>query len=648
MALRAVGLRWGLQKEKSRFMDKALKVTELEKHMSLISYITTFIGVAAVCPAMVAGALPMFLSAYIARDYKIYYMCRKIFWLLAVMVVFLGVCALFVQKFRRNFRNPLRVYPKAAEYYRQCAFVSPLKRRISAALLGIGIICAIAVPFVVKTARYYSLDILLAAEVMTIGCGAFFSVFYWMKQKIFGRIIIIPVEDGSGEEEYDERRERRIAVIKLAAYWVFAVGVYLSISIIFQGFTLYAFILVFAFVYFMLSMMINNPLRRFSSIRSKRFSMRILSIFPVAATVGLYFFIVANGLDYNSGYIAELDYGCFTHNSSFVYDRETGVYTISSTNEEFRILQLTDIHLCGSITTIGTDHKALDACYELIREAQPDLIIITGDMVYPIPIQTLNGDNLDTFYQLCTFMNNIGIPWAMVYGNHDTETVAEYNAKELSGIFRYFREQPGSPMLYAEKQPEIYGRYNQYLRIENADGSLNHLVFLVDSNDYLKDVRKTNEYDSVHPDQMQWYAETIDQVSAEEGRVVPSFVFMHIPFPAFAEAQKALEYGRADAVYLFGENGEGVSCPKEDSGFFDLILEKGSTEAVFVGHDHLNNMGIRYKGVDLVYSKSIDYFAYPGIAKKTDQRGGTLIVLSPDGSYRIEQVSYTKDSFHLQ
>lgn len=100
---------------------------------------------------------------------------------------------------------------------------------------------------------------------------------------------------------------------------------------------------------------------------------------------------------------------------------------------------------------------------------------------------------------------------------------------------------------------------------------------------------------------------------------------MHIPFQAFAEAQEALRNGSADAVYLFGENGEGVSCPDRESGFFETIVQKQSTRAVFVGHDHLNNMAVKYKGVDLVYSKSIDYYAYPGIADKTEQRGATLI-----------------------
>lgn len=114
---------------------------------------------------------------------------------------------------------------------------------------------------------------------------------------------------------------------------------------------------------------------------------------------------------------------------------------------------------------------------------------------------------------------------------------------------------------------------------------------------------------------------------------------MHIPFRAFADAQAALEAGKPEAQYLFGSNGEGVNCSERDTGFFERILEKGSTDAVFVGHDHLNNMGIKYRGVDLIYSKSIDYIAYPGISKMAEQRGGTLITLAPDGGYSVTQLS---------
>lgn len=439
------------------------------------------------------------------------------------------------------------------------------------------------------------------------------------------------------------RRKRR-SIIKWTIYWILFGGTYIAYSVIFGNYVMYLPVLILAAVNFLLRMALEFPISRLKGPKIKRVLSLGATLLSAAAIIGICRAVIETGTNYNEAYIDSLDYSVFSHRSSVSYDRESGVYTVRAQGDELNILQLTDIHLGGSITTIGTDRKAIDACYALIREAQPDLILVTGDIVYPIPYQTFNKNNLKPVYQFCAFMNNIGIPWAMVYGNHDTEAIAGYDVKSLEALYRHFKQQDDCPMLYADKQPNVYGRYNQYLRIEDRAGSLNRLIFLIDSNDYVKDAGKVNEYDSVHQDQIEWYSETVDSVSAQEGGTVKSFVFMHIPFQEFADAGRALAAGSGDAVYLFGENREAVSCPDHNSGFFQAILDKGSTEAVFVGHDHVNNMGIRYKGVDLVYSKSIDYLAYPGIAQMTEQRGATHITLLQNGEYTIRQIDYDGSS----
>ncbi len=401
-------------------------------------------------------------------------------------------------------------------------------------------------------------------------------------------------------------------------------------------------VLILAVVNFLLRIALEYPISKLNKSTVKKILSFGATLVSILTAIGLCGAVIETGTNYNEAYINNLDYSVFGHQSRFFYDNESGVYTVRAESNELKILQLTDIHLGGGITTIDTDRKAIDACYTLIKETQPDLIIVTGDIVYPIPVQAFNKNSLKPFYQFCSFMNNVGIPWAIVYGNHDTEVVTGYDSRSFESLCRYFKEDDTSPMLYADKQPAIYGRYNQYLRIENQDGSLNRLIFLMDSNDYIKAADIVKEYDSVHQDQIDWYAKTIDDVSRQENHTVKSFVFMHIPFQEFEEAEKALKAGSPDAVYLFGENKEGVSCPDYNSGFFDVILNKKSTEAVFVGHDHVNNMGIQYKGVDLVYSKSIDYLAYPQIAQMTKQRGATLITIMQDGRYTIRQIDYDK------
>lgn len=111
------------------------------------------------------------------------------------------------------------------------------------------------------------------------------------------------------------------------------------------------------------------------------------------------------------------------------------------------------------------------------------------------------------------------------YGNHDTEAIADYDSDTLYGIYDYYSSDD-NPMLFPRFQPNIYGRNNQYLRLENADGSLNHIAFLLDSNDYLPHTIQIGHYDSIHQDQIAWYQDVIDQVSDEQQETVRSFVFM--------------------------------------------------------------------------------------------------------------------------
>lgn len=632
-----VKLLFGLNRRENIHISQApLGIRQMEQVLARISCMAGSAGLSAACFAL--ALWHCMLRLVYGNDNIIINMSDGLAVALAAAAfLFCALWLLLKKGWGRSRRDCLEVYPNAAAYYRLCAEACPVKTALCFAAGVFGYILSLCLP---NYFRYNDLRFALAVCAVMLTYSTFHVVFRIQEWRICKGIKVRIIPDSDQGDHYDFRRERKRAIIRWSVYWIVALAGYLAISAVFRSLFMYAFYFVLIFVNFLLRMMNNNPFRRFSGIRSKLIPVRILNIASLLVLAALSFYVIENGSDYNGRFIESLDYEGFEHRSGYTYDRDTGVYTISGTSEEFRILQLTDIHICGSIGTIQTDRKALKACYDLVRETQPDLIIITGDLVYPMPIQTFSKDNLGAFGQVCELMDHIGIPWAFVYGNHDTETAAAYQAEQLKGLFHYYSNTPVGTLLYADRQPEIYGRYNQYIRVENTDGSLNSLLFLIDSNDYVKDAEKVNEYDSVHEDQIQWYADTIEKVSGEEGRLIPSFVFMHIPFQAFAEAQEALQKGSPDAVYLFGENGEGVSCPEQESGFFEMIVQKQSTRAVFVGHDHLNNMAVKYKGVDLVYSKSIDYYAYPGIADRTEQRGATLITLFPNGSYQIEQVAY--------
>ena len=66
--------------------------------------------------------------------------------------------------------------------------------------------------------------------------------------------------------------------------------------------------------------------------------------------------------------------------------------------------------------------------------------------------------------QFVSFMRNIGIPWAFVYGNHDTEFVASHSEEELNQLFM--------KLSYETTHTLMYPMYNQKLQDEATKLSL--------------------------------------------------------------------------------------------------------------------------------------------------------------------------------
>ena len=324
------------------------------------------------------------------------------------------------------------------------------------------------------------------------------------------------------------------------------------------------------------------------------------------------------------------------------YDKETGVYTIKNPEEgDFRILQLTDIHIGGSLFSYQKDLRALQTVYDLIEETKPDFIIVTGDFVFPLGIQSFSFNNYTPMVQFCSFMRNIGIPWAMTYGNHDTEFVASHSEEELHTLFSKFDYERTGTLLYTDIQPNIYGRANQLIVLKNSDDSVNQALYLLDSNSYTG--KGVNDYDYIHEDQVQWYADTITNMCEEEGRIVPSMIFTHIPLKEYKTAYDLYKVKDSSVKYYYGQVGEkneAICCSDYQSKLFEKAVEIGSTKGIFCGHDHYNNISLEYENIRLTYGMSIDYLAMPGICKDTKQRGATSILIHKDGSFDVEPIAY--------
>ncbi len=351
----------------------------------------------------------------------------------------------------------------------------------------------------------------------------------------------------------------------------------------------------------------------------------------------------ANSPDYS--YLIDPNY---ISTSAETFVDEQGFTSIKlSENRDIKILQLTDIHLGNGGLCVKKDKAAVKAVCTLIENTNPDLIILTGDVIYPTLPITGSNDNLAQLEVVASVIEKYKTPWTMCFGNHDAEWLAQYPKSDLCD---YLESSELNYCLFERGPSNIEGMGNHAINVYNADNSLNSSLILFDNGEYVGDSQLTG-YIEISPAQTEWYEGIVNTMNTAIGTTIQSMIFYHVPGVEYQNAWSAYKNKDSDVVYYFGnanEPNQRISCPQNIGTLYDKIMELGSTKAIFCGHDHLNDFSIEYKGVRFTYSKSIDYIAYviQGIAYKTEQRGGALIILKNSGSemleaFKIESIKLT-------
>lgn len=340
---------------------------------------------------------------------------------------------------------------------------------------------------------------------------------------------------------------------------------------------------------------------------------------------------------------------------------ENGNWTFT-TDRDFKVVQFTDVHIGGGWMSHKKDAMALNAVAAMVKAEEPDLVIFTGDISYPVPFQAGTFNNLHSAKVFAALMEQLGVYWTLGFGNHDTEAYSYYSREDISefygsGDFKY--------CLYQAGPEDVDGYGNQVINVKNSDGIVTQSLFVFDSHSYTDGdfLGLMWKYDNIHENQVQWYEETLmsinqkNKLQAREAGIdyegmVKSSAFFHIPLVEYKDAW--YEYANngfkdTENVKLMhggaGEGGKVVYSGMHEDNLFEKMLELGSTKAVFCGHDHYNNFSVDYKGIRLTYGMSVDYLAYPGIYKEGTQRGCTVINYAPDGTFDIVAENYYQDKY---
>ena len=329
---------------------------------------------------------------------------------------------------------------------------------------------------------------------------------------------------------------------------------------------------------------------------------------------------------------------------------DDGIYTFV-TDDDFKITQITDVHIGGGMLSVKKDNMALNAVAAMITAEKPDLVVVTGDVAFPVPYSAGTLNNKKSAMLFADMMEKLGVYWCIAFGNHDTEAYSYYSRATM-GSFYQSNNYPHC--LFLSGPSSVSGSGNYVINVKNSKGKITQSLFMMDSHsytdrDYLGIYWK---YDCIHEDQVEWYKNTVKELTEDNGgEAVKSLAFFHIPpiemMEAYNEYKDAGFKDTDNVKYNYGVIGEGneaICCSKYNYGIFDAFRENG-TQGVFVGHDHLNTLSVDYKGVRLTYGYSIDYLAYSGINKFGLQRGCTNITVHPDGSFENVGENYYQDKY---
>lgn len=331
-----------------------------------------------------------------------------------------------------------------------------------------------------------------------------------------------------------------------------------------------------------------------------------------------------------------------------------------TTDEDFKVMQLTDIHIGGGFMSKGVDKKALNAVAAMITREKPDLVIATGDIAFPVPYRAGTFNNFSGAKAFANLMESLGVYWDVTFGNHDAEAYSYYDRKSLAELYE---NEEYKYCLFQAGPEEADGYGNHTVEVKNSKGVITQAIILIDSQDYvnsniIESIKGT--YDNVHPNQVEWYESEILRMNAENAEIskkavpVKSLAFFHIPLVEMDDAWKEFtENGYKDTENfryiegMIGELGRPVCCGYGEDDLFEKMLELGSTKAMFNGHDHVNNTTFEYKGIQFSYGYSVDYFAYSGIDKLGSQRGCTMITCKPDSTFVIDKYNFYSDRYNL-
>jgi predicted MPP superfamily phosphohydrolase len=289
---------------------------------------------------------------------------------------------------------------------------------------------------------------------------------------------------------------------------------------------------------------------------------------------------------------------------------------LSFNNGKFKIMVIADIQDNAEVSpyTMEFITAALDT-------EQPDLVVLTGDNIQgSAPSLIINKSAVkSSIHQFLTPIAEHHIPFAVVMGNHDPETIMS-KEEQMNYYMSY-----DNCLAQVNEIGSSIGNYNLVIDDDQGNPALN--LWFFDSNNRIRSEYGTG-YAYITDGQINWYEGAQAQLKASNnGTAVPSIVFQHIPVPEIydllievpKDTSGAVEgYGKWEEHYFVlnpelvtsGNLNEGPCPPDFNNGQFGSWLEQGDVFAAVFGHDHVNDFKGNLEGIDLMYTPGVGFYSY--------------------------------------
>jgi len=261
-------------------------------------------------------------------------------------------------------------------------------------------------------------------------------------------------------------------------------------------------------------------------------------------------------------------------------------------NKKYKIVQFSDLHYVPENEKLSADTKhvklvkaskaALDNISTVLDIEKPDLVILTGDIVWGEPAERALKDVLKPIVDR-------NQKFAVMWGNHDAER--DLTNAQLQKIVE---NTPGNVGI---DDKDLIGNSDFTLPILDKKQKPTFLLYGIDSHAY-SNLPQVEGYDWIKNEQVEAYKKQSKAYTQLNGGIpIPALAFFHIPLPEYNLAASD------ESLPLLGMRAEKACAPQINSGMFTAMLQGGDVMGTFVGHDHDNNYVMEYFGITLGYGQ---------------------------------------------